>query len=98
MGDERRIDKRVILPGAIRYQHKGSQKYGNSLGRNISKSGIGFIADEFFPVSTQLVFELHHPRNHDFVKAVGEIVWITNQAHSERYSMGARFLGPPLTI
>ena len=98
MANERRNDKRVLLPGAMRYQHKGSQRFGNSLGRNISKSGISFIADEFFPISTQLVFELQHPKNHEFIKAVGEVVWITNQVYSERYSIGARFLGPPLAV
>ena len=88
----------MALSGSIRYQHKGSQRFGNSIGRDISMGGIGFVSDEFFPISTQLVFEVQHPERPEFIKAVGKVSWISNQPHSDRYSVGAEFLGPPINI
>ena len=98
MTQERRGFNRTVLSTALRYQKKGSQKFGNSICRDISNSGIGFTSDEFFPVSTSLVFEFQHPQTHQFIKAAGEIVWISSQPHSERHSAGARFFGPPVAI
>ena len=98
MYQERRSIKRLPLPKSVRYQQKGSQRFGNLLGRDINNAGIGFISNEFFPVFTHLIFEFQHPQTHEFIKAVGEVVWISNCPHSERFSAGARFIGPPLTI
>ncbi|MBU1006854.1 MAG: PilZ domain-containing protein [Candidatus Omnitrophica bacterium] len=97
MDENRRDFPRFELSGPLRYQRKGSQIFGNSMGKDISSSGIGFASDEFFPVSTQLVFEVQHPKSFDFIKAVGEVVWITSKRYSEKYEVGARFLGPPVT-
>ncbi|MDP8230119.1 MAG: PilZ domain-containing protein [Candidatus Gorgyraea atricola] len=98
MAQERRSFNRTVLSAALRYQQKGSQRFGNSVCRDISKSGIGFASDEFFPVATNLVFEFQHPQTNQFIKAAGEIAWISSQPHSERYSVGARFFGPPVAI
>jgi len=95
---ERRIDSRLSISSPLRYQFKGSQRFGNSIGRDISPGGIGFVSDEFFPVSTQLVFEVQHPRTQQLIKAVGEIAWISSKAHSEKFNVGAKFLGPPLPV
>lgn len=98
MAQDRRGCRRLALFSPVRYQIKGSQRFGNSIGRDLSSGGIGFVSDEFFPVSTQLVFELQHPKTHEFIKAVGEIVWISSQPYTERYSIGARFIGPPIPL
>jgi hypothetical protein len=98
MRQERRGFERLLLSTPIRYQQKGSQKFGNSIGKDVSSRGIGFISEDFFPTSTQLIFELRHPKTQEFIKAVGEIVWISNKPHTEKYNIGARFLGPPITV
>ena len=98
MVQERRDFERLALSSAIRYQEKGSQRFANSVGRDISNGGIGFISDEFFPISTNLVFEVRHPKTQEMIKAVGEVVWISNARHSENYNVGARFLGPPIPV
>lgn len=95
---DRRKVKRLPLSYPIRYQKKGSQEYGNSIGRDISNSGIGFTSNEYFPIRTQLIFELEHPDRHKFIKAVGEVVWASSEQYSERFSVGAKFIGPPLPI
>ena len=98
MFQERRNSERLLLSSPIRYRQKGSQRFGNTVGRDISNSGIGFISNEFFPISTQLVFDFQHPKTQGFVKVLGEVVWISNQPYSERFSVGARFIGPPMDI
>ncbi len=98
MMHERRDFERLLFSSSIRYQQKGSQRFSNSIGRDISNSGIGFVSSEFFPISTDLIFELRHPKTQDYVKAVGRVVWISNLPHSDRFSVGARFIGPPLTL
>ena len=98
MAQEKREYKRIALSTPIRYQHKGSQRFGNSIGQDLSPGGLGFISNEFFPVSTHLVFEVKHPERAEYIKAAGEVMWISNQRYSDRYSVGARFLGPPVHI
>lgn len=99
MAQERRDFERMKLSAPVRYQLKGSQRFGNTLGKDISAGGIGFLSDEFFPVSTQLIFEVQHPKTRVFIKAVGEIAWISNnKPYSEKYAAGARFIGPPIPL
>lgn len=98
MSQDKREYRRIALSTSIRYQHKGSQRFGNSMGRDLSSGGLGFTSNEFFPVTTQLVFEVKHPEQAEYIKAVGEVMWISNQPYSDNYSVGARFLGPPLHI
>ena len=95
---EKRSSERLTLSSPIRYRRKGSQLFGNTIARDISNRGIGFVSNEFFPISTQLIFEIQHPKTHEFIKAVGEVAWVSNQAYSERFSIGARFIGPPMPI
>jgi len=94
MLQDRRAAQRLSLSSPMRYQRKGSQLFGNSIGQDISESGIGFISHEFLPVSTHLIFEVRHPETREFVKAPGEVVWISNLPHSERFSVGAKFIEP----
>ncbi|MBU1888310.1 MAG: PilZ domain-containing protein [Candidatus Omnitrophica bacterium] len=98
MSGERRITKRSAFPMPVRYQQKSSQVFSNTLGRDISETGIGFVSSEFFPISTQLVFETQHPENRNFIKVAGEVMWVSKYPHSERFSVGARFLGPLLPL
>lgn len=99
MAQERRDSERLTLSAPVRYQQKGSQRFGNTIGKDISHSGIGFFSDEFFPVSTQLIFDVQHPKTREFIKAIGEIVWISDsKLYPEKYTAGARFLGPPITV
>ena len=98
MNKNRRGFERHSLSGSIRYQRKGAQEFASSVGRDISSTGIGFISGEFFPISTDLIFQVQHPKTHDFIQAVGRVVWISNERHSERFLVGASFIGPPLSI
>jgi len=98
MGIERRESGRIDFSVPVRYRHKGNQAVFNTIGRDISGTGIGFVSSEFFPISTHLVFEAQHPVRHDFIKAVGEVMWVSKRPYSEDFSVGARFLGPPLPV
>ena len=94
MEENKRVLERIHLATPIRYQKKGSQGFGNFMGRDISANGIGFVSNEFFPVSTQLIFEFQQPKANNYIKAVGEVVWISSQSYSERFSAGAKFIEP----
>jgi hypothetical protein len=98
MLQERRDNKRSLLTGPIRYQRKGSQSFGNSVGHNISEGGIGFLSHEFFPVATQLIFELQHPGSREYVKTTAEIAWISQKPHSENFLVGAKFIEPLTSV
>jgi len=91
---EKRNEERFPMATSVRYQRKGSQLFSNSVGQNISDSGIGFISHEFFPVATHLIFELQHPKTQEYLKTAGKIVWISSQPHSENFLVGARFIEP----
>lgn len=98
MREERRDSERLALSAPVRYQKKGSQRFGNSIGRDINDSGIGFLSNEYFPISSQLIFETQHPCTHKCIRGLGEVVWVSSQPYSERFSVGARFIDPPVTI
>jgi len=95
MKSERRISKRFDFDSPVRYQEKGSQKITNTTAKDLSNSGIGFISDEFIPKSSQLVFEIHPPGYQEYMKVLGEVMWVSNQPFSERFYVGARFINPP---
>ncbi|MFH1782464.1 MAG: PilZ domain-containing protein [Candidatus Omnitrophota bacterium] len=96
MEEEKRAFKRTPLTKSIRYQKKGAQVFSNTLGRDISEGGIGFISHEFLPISTELFFEYPYPNTQEIVNSFGEIMWISLQPHSERFYVGARFSKNPI--
>ena len=98
MNNERRIAKRSAFAFPVRYQMKGDNAFMDTLGRDISETGISFVSNEFFPVSTRVILQTRHPENNSFIKAAGEVMWVSKYPHSERFSVGARFLGPPMPV
>ena len=93
MEDERRIAPRITFNSAVRYRQKGFQSYSDTVGKDISNSGIGFISNEFIPKHSELVFELHPPWHVKPIQAAAEVVWVSSQPYSERFEIGARFSG-----
>jgi len=98
MEEEKRIAPRVLFDSAVRYHQKGFQSYSDTVGRDISKSGIGFISNEFIPKNSKLVFELHPPWHIEPIQAVAEVVWVSSQPYSERFKIGARFLDSLIAV
>ena len=88
----RRASERLKVNSPIRYQRKGSQRFERSVSKDISASGIGFSSNEFLPVATQLIFDVQNPDTQDFTRALGEVVWVSNDPHSERFLVGAKFI------
>lgn len=97
MDKDRRVAQRILYNSPVRYNEKGTRKYNNTIGKDISNSGIGFISNEFIPKKAHLVFELRAPWQETIVHTLAEVVWISNQPHSERYDVGARFLHAPIS-
>ena len=94
MEEEKRIAPRIGFSSSVRYHEKGVQRYSDTVGKDISQSGIGFISNEFIPKHSKILFELHPPWHQEPVQALAEVVWVSSQPYSERFNVGARFLDP----
>jgi PilZ domain len=94
MEKENRVASRVLFNSSVRYHQKGAQIYSDTVGKDISNSGIGFISNEFIPRHSKLVFEIRPPWQPEPIQTSAEVVWISNQPHSERFTIGAKFLKP----
>lgn len=92
MEEEKRCLKRISFTSPVRYYQKGSEKYSNTVCKDLSASGIGFISNEFIPKGTQLLFELNPPWNNEPIQVLGEVKWIASQSYSERFNVGAVLL------
>ena len=97
MIEERRASKRNVFHSPVRYQLKGSQKFNDTIGSDISNSGIGFISEEFIPCASQVILEFDAHR-HNRVKVLGEIRRAVNQPFSEKFYIGAKFIGQPMPL
>jgi hypothetical protein len=97
MEEDKRIAPRILFNSPIRYSQKGVSGYNDTVGKDLSNSGLGFISNEFVPKNSRLVVELHSPWQMEPIQALAEVVWISNQPYSESFKVGARFLDP-LTV
>ena len=95
MEADKRIAPRTLFNSPVRYYQKGAAKYNDTVGKNISNSGIGFISNEFIPKNSHLVFELRSPWQSEPIQTLAEVVWVSNQPFSERFEVGAKFLASP---
>ncbi len=91
MKADKRKQPRIAGANPVKIQKRGSQRYVHGLTRDLSDSGIGFLSESFFPLSTGLVFETLNPSTGEIFKKTGEIAWVTRQPYSDRYYAGARF-------
>jgi hypothetical protein len=92
MEKDKRIASRILFDSPIRYRQKGVTGYSDTVGKNISNSGISFVSNEFVPINSHLVLELRSPWQMEPIQSLAEVVWISNQPYSERFEVGARFL------
>jgi len=96
MEENKRTTPRVLFSSHVRYRKKGTSGYNDTVGKNISNSGLCFISNEFIPKNSHLVFELHSPWQSGPIQTLAEVVWVSNQPYSERFEVGARFSSPLL--
>lgn len=92
MEEDKRVAPRILFSSAIRYRYKGAAEHSDTVGKNISNSGIGFISNEFIPKNSCLVLELHSPWQAEPINALAKVVWISSLPCSERFEVGAKFL------
>ena len=94
MGTERRAFIRLDTRLNISYTITGTQQLGKSLSKNISGSGVRFIAEHPLEVGTRLDVNLQLDVP---VKFIGEVVWtkLSMKATSEGFGgteVGLRFV------
>jgi len=94
MEEEKRVASRISFNSPVRYQEKGARGCHDTVGKDISDSGIGFISNEFIPKHSKLIFEIRPPWHPEPMQRAGEVIWVTSQPYSERFNVGARFSEP----
>ena len=94
MEEEKRIASRISFNSSVRYYPKGMQNYQDTVCKDISKNGLGFISNEFIPKNSKIVFELHTPWRPEPIQKLAEVAWISNQRYSDKFYVGAKFLEP----
>jgi hypothetical protein len=80
---------RVDFHSQIRYQFRGSQRFDNVLGNDISCGGLRFTSEKFIPTSTMLILEINVLNR--VLRPVGKVAWTTPVSHSDRNQTGIEF-------
>jgi len=91
---EKRVASRILFDSPVRYYEKGAQRYSDTVAKDLSNSGIGFVSYEFLPKNSKIMCELRPPWHTEPIQALAEVIWISSQPYSEKFNIGARFLSP----
>ncbi len=94
MEEEKRIASRILFNSPIRYHERGAQRYSDTVCKDLSNSGIGFISNEFIPKHSKFIFEIRSPWRTEPIQTLAEIVWVSSQPYSEKFNIGAKFSSP----
>ena len=86
---EKRREIRLNLSAPVRYQIRGSQVFGNTVTRNISRGGTCFIADRFIKPETRLSVDVNILARS--INSIGTVRWAEAIAHSDKYRLGVEF-------
>lgn len=85
--DDRRVFVRVPIKFGLRFLNLWEGKEGGAVTQDISAKGIGFVANENFPIHTALEMWLNIPDKSEPVYSRGEVVW-ANKVSSSKYKVG----------
>ena len=88
---EKRQNIRFNISTPLRYQIRGSQDFGNTVTKNISKGGASFVVDKFIRPQTRLAVDFSIlSRN---INSIGSVRWAGVIPHSDKYQVGLEFIG-----
>jgi len=92
--EERRKYIRISEKLQIFYEVVPSERKGEYITRDISQSGIRFLAHDFIPKNSCLRVKLTFNTSFSF-EAFSRLVWIRERSHSEEYEVGLEFINIP---
>ena len=91
INEEKRQNARLNIAAPLRYQIMGSQDFGNTVTKNISKGGVSFMVDKFIRPQTRLTVDFNIlSRN---INSIGSVRWAGVIPHSDKYQVGLEFIG-----
>ena len=88
---EKRQNTRLSVAVPLRYQIRGTQKFGNTLTKNISSGGLGFLADRFIKPQTHLMLDVNLLTKN--INSIANVKWAGYLSHSDKYQIGLEFIG-----
>ncbi|MBI4356038.1 MAG: PilZ domain-containing protein [Candidatus Omnitrophica bacterium] len=95
MVTERRRHPRLFSHLPLRYHHKGTSQYADTLTKDVSVSGVRFISHEFFPTASEFLVEVPLFRASHPLQTLGRVAWSQKIAHSDLYEIGMEFTQLP---
>jgi len=87
--NEKRLFPRIEAKLPFRYRVIGQKHVFAARIKDISASGVGFVAEDFIAPSTDLRLEIGIPVK--LIYPVARVVWSHAIAHSDRYRVGIEF-------
>ena len=88
--EEKRRNYRVGVALPVSYQVRGEQKFGHTLTRNLSASGVSFLADDFIKPNTHLALDINILKKS--ISMLGTVRWSSALPHVDKYQVGLEFM------
>lgn len=91
---ERRQFVRVPYDEPIQVKSLDGVKAGpeGALARDVSENGVRFVAEQFFPLKSSLLLEMHFPPSLKSVRVVVKPAWVREISDNDRYEVGNTFV------
>ncbi len=87
---ESRHFHRLSFSGPMRCQVRGSREFINTVGEDLSLSGVKFINNKFIPPHTPVMLEINLLSQ--IVRPIAQIVWSSPFSRQDKFHLGAQFL------
>jgi len=92
---ESRLFHRTSFSGPMRCQVRGSREAINTIGEDLSLSGVKFINDKFIPPNTPVMLEINLLSQ--VIRPIAQIVWSSPFPRQDKFHLGAQFVEWSLT-
>ena len=94
---ERRRWARLRSHVPVRYQDTKTQRFVETLSKDVSVGGLRCVTHEFLPASRELLVELSLRRAAPALKTRARVAWVQQIPHADQYCVGLEFLQLPQT-
>ncbi len=95
---ERRRWTRLRSHLPVRFQDLRTQRFVETLSKDLSAGGVRCLTHEFLPASRELIVEISLYRATPPVKARARVAWIQQVPHADQYCVGLEFLQIPKAL
>ncbi len=85
-----RLFPRYNFEGPLKFQVRGSNEVVNTVGDDLSQSGVGFVHQKFLPPATTINLEIN--LSNRVLRPIGKVMWSSPMARSDKYRLGVNFI------